>query len=49
MFGMTVAKRQTFVIGPDGAIAKHYEKVDPDVHSEQVLADLQELGATEQE
>ena len=45
MFGMTVAKRQTFVIGPDGIIAKHYEKVDPDQHSEQVLADLRELGA----
>jgi peroxiredoxin Q/BCP len=29
MFGMTVAKRQTFIIGPDGLIAKHYEKVDP--------------------
>ena len=48
MFGMTVAKRQTFVIGPDGTIAKHYEKVNPDEHSEQVLADLKELGATEQ-
>ena len=47
MFGMTVAKRQTFVIGPDGTIAKHYEKVSPDGHSEQVLSDLKELGATE--
>jgi peroxiredoxin Q/BCP len=45
MFGMTVAKRQTFIIGPDGAIAKHYEKVKPDEHSAQVLADLRELGA----
>ena len=45
MFGMTVAKRQTFIIGPDGTIAKHYEKVDPAEHSEQVLADLEELGA----
>ena len=33
MFGMTVAKRQTFIIGPDGLIAKHYEKVDPEEHS----------------
>ncbi|MEJ2127316.1 MAG: peroxiredoxin [Woeseiaceae bacterium] len=49
MFGMTVAKRQTFVIAPDGTIAKHYEKVKPDEHSVQVLADLRELGATEQE
>jgi peroxiredoxin Q/BCP len=45
MFGMTVAKRQTFVIGPDGNVAKHYEKVKPAEHSEQVLADLKELGA----
>ena len=45
MFGMTVAKRQTFLIAPDGTIAKHYEKVKPAEHSEQVLADLKELGA----
>ncbi|MDJ0793701.1 MAG: peroxiredoxin [Woeseiaceae bacterium] len=45
MFGMTVAKRQTFIIGPDGMIAMHYEKVDPEGHSDQVLADLRELGA----
>ena len=45
MFGMTVAKRQTFIIGPDGNIAKHYGKVKPAEHSAQVLADLKELGA----
>lgn len=44
MFGMTVAKRQTFIIGPDGAIAKHYEKVSPADHSAQVLADLAKLS-----
>ncbi len=44
MFGMTVAKRQTFVIGPDGTIAKHYVEVEPDEHSAQVLADLRELS-----
>src|SRR6056300_1757446 len=43
MFGMTVAKRQTFIIGPDGLIAKHYEKVDPENHSAQVLSDLKVL------
>jgi peroxiredoxin Q/BCP len=43
MFGMKVAKRQTFIIGPDGTIAKHYEKVTPAEHSEQVLADLKAL------
>jgi peroxiredoxin Q/BCP len=45
MFGMTVAKRQTFIIGPDGTIAKHYEKVKPDEHSAEVLADLKTLSA----
>ena len=45
MLGMEVAKRQTFVIAPDGTIAKHYEKVDPSKHSKQVLADLETLGA----
>jgi len=49
MFGMTVAKRQTFLVGPDGTIAKHYEKVKPAEHSQQVLADLKELGAAAQQ
>ena len=43
MMGMTVAKRQTFIVGPDGSIAKHYEKVSPSEHSAQVLADLEAL------
>ena len=43
--GMQFAKRQTFIIGPDGTIAKHYEKVNPSEHSKEVLADLAELGA----
>ncbi len=43
MFGMTVAKRQTFLLDPNGRIAKHYAKVDPDIHSKQVLADLKDL------
>jgi peroxiredoxin Q/BCP len=45
MFGMAVAKRHTFIIDPDGNIAKHYDKVKPDEHSAEVLADLKELGA----
>ena len=43
MFGMTVAKRQTFLIDPDGNVARHYEDVDPDDHSKKVLADLRTL------
>jgi len=43
--GMTLAKRQTFIIDPDGNLAKHYEKVKPATHSKQVLADLESLIA----
>jgi peroxiredoxin Q/BCP len=32
--------RNTFVIAPDGTIAKIYKKVKPETHAEQVLADL---------
>ena len=45
MLGMTVAKRQTFLVGPDGRIAKHYVEVKPAEHAQQVLADLKSLGA----
>jgi peroxiredoxin Q/BCP len=40
---MELAKRQSFLIGPDGQIVKHYEKVKPEGHSEEVLADLKVL------
>ena len=40
-----VAKRQTFLIDPEGRIARHYESVNPAGHSEQVLADLKALMA----
>lgn len=43
--GMTVAKRQTFIIDPSGNVAKHYEKVNPDKHSAEILADLKSLTA----
>ncbi|MEQ1801209.1 MAG: peroxiredoxin [Gammaproteobacteria bacterium] len=42
---MKIAKRQSFLIGPDGTIARHYEKVDPATHSKEVLADLKTLMA----
>jgi len=45
MFGMTVAKRQTFIIGPDGNVVKHYETVKPAGHSTEIIADLKALGA----
>lgn len=48
MLGMTIAKRQTFLIDPAGNLAKHYGKVNPETHSAEVLADLKTLGANEQ-
>jgi peroxiredoxin Q/BCP len=40
---MPVASRQTFVIDPDGKIAKHYATVNPETHTKEVLADLKTL------
>ena len=37
------ARRETFLIDPNGAVAKHYAKVDPETHSEEILADLKQL------
>jgi peroxiredoxin Q/BCP len=45
MFGLTVAKRETFIIDPEGRVARHYADVDPDTHSAEVLEDLSELAA----
>jgi|GEM_PF-149532 len=39
------AKRQTFIVNPEGSIAKHFEKVDPNTHVSEVLAALDELQA----
>ena len=33
-------KRQTFVIDPEGYVSKHYESVNAEQHSEQLLKDL---------
>jgi peroxiredoxin Q/BCP len=35
-----LASRQSFLVDPDGKIAKHYEDVDPDTHTDEVLADI---------
>lgn len=40
---VSYAKRETFIIGPDGRIAKHYPRVDPDKHAAEVLTDLAAL------
>ena len=40
---LSYAKRETFLIDPQGKIAKHYEDVDPKANSAQVLTDLNAL------
>jgi len=41
--GYKSAKRNTFIINPEGEIAKIYLSVDPKTHSEMVLNDLSSL------
>ena len=36
--------RNTYVVGPDGAIVRGYEGVSPEGHAEELLADLDELA-----
>ena len=43
--GMTLAARNTFLIDPAGVIRKVYLKVNPNKHSEEILADLQQFQA----
>ncbi len=38
-----LARRQSFIIDPDGMVAKHYEEVNPETHTQEVLADLEEF------
>ena len=40
-----IASRQSFLVNPDGVVVMHYEKVDPDTHTDEVLADLKALMA----
>jgi len=39
-----LASRQSFLIDPDGRIAKHYADVDPESHTDDVLADIKTLS-----
>ena len=39
------ARRDTFLIDPQGRIAKHYESVDPEGHSKVVLEDIKAMKA----
>jgi thioredoxin-dependent peroxiredoxin len=37
---MKFANRETFLISPEGKIVKVWKKVDPNVHSTEVLAEI---------
>ncbi len=43
---MHYAKRQTFIINPQGIVAKFYEDVTASEHSQQVINDLKDLIST---
>lgn len=45
---LTLSARNTFLINPEGVIAKVYTGVNPAGHSAQVLADLDKLQAAKQ-
>ena len=40
---MTITKRESFIIDPDGLIVKHYKNVDPDKHTDEVIKELKSL------
>ena len=40
---LKLAKRHTFIIDPDGKLAKIYRSVNPSAHSDQVIADIKQL------
>lgn len=45
-FGVVkLASRQTFLVAPDGTVARHYEQVNLETHSEDVLRDIETLRA----
>jgi peroxiredoxin Q/BCP len=44
---MELAKRETFLIDPQGRVAKHYESVDPEQNSKIVLEDIKELKSSQ--
>ena len=44
--GFSYARRETFLIDPEGRVARRYKDVDPRENSKQVLADLAALKKT---
>lgn len=46
LWPLRFARRHTFLVDPQGRIAKAYREVDPKTHSREVIADLKALQAT---
>jgi peroxiredoxin Q/BCP len=42
---MKIASRQSFLVGPDGVIVKHYAEVNPEDHTQEVLSDIEQMSA----
>lgn len=40
---VTYARRETFLIGPQGRVEHHWTEVDPNVHASEVLAQVQRI------
>jgi peroxiredoxin Q/BCP len=45
---MQIASRQSFIVNPEGVVVKHYEEVNPEEHTQQVLEDLKALMEAQQ-
>ncbi len=43
--GTEVANRESFLINPEGVVVKHYQRVNPETHTQEVVADLGQLTA----
>jgi len=45
-FGETgIANRESFLIDPNGVVVKHYQRVNPETHTQEVIADLERFQA----
>lgn len=42
-WGVMMAKRNTFIINPEGQIVKEYHGVEPNDHAAEIIADLKQL------
>ncbi len=40
---MEIANRESFLIDPEGVVVKHYQRVNPENHTQEVIADLERL------